>query len=642
MPGRRPGRRTRVVGRRWRVRSGSTIPASTWSGARVLVRADLNAPLDEGRVTDDARIRASRAHPRAPARGGRRGRGVLAPGPPQGRARAGALAWRPCAARLGRADGPHRRAAAGLRRRRGRRARAEALAPGELVHAREPALPPGRGGQRPGLRRRSWRRVHPRYVNDAFGAAHRAHASTEGVARRLPAARRPAARRARSRCSGACSTHPQQPVRRRPRRLEGERQAAAHQEPARALRPRAGGRRMCFTFLAAQGEPVGSSLHEGPEGQVDGLRADGARGAHSTARCSFPSTCWWPTASRPTPTWRSSRPTTSPTAGWASTSARGPPRAYREAIADAGTVFWNGPMGAFEIDALRRRHAAPSPRPWPPRRAPPSPAAATPGPRSAEFGLVDRLTHVSTGGGAALELLEGTHAARRRRAAERMTARAGPLVAGNWKMNKTGVEAREYVARLRAHLGRRRARRGRGGLPALHRARGDGARRLGQPDPGARPGRPRGRPRAPTPARSRRRMIVATGADGTPRGPLRAAGGGGERRPGRGPGARRPRRRPAGDPVRGRVARAARGRPAPRPGSRRRCARRSRRSAPTRSTRWRSPTSPSGPSAPGAPPPPRSPSRRARTCGRWPGSTSTARRSGCSTAAASRPRRRRR
>ena len=93
---------------------------------------------------------------------------------------------------------------------------------------------------------------------------------------------------------------------------------------------------------------------------------------------------------------------------------------YREAIGDAGTDFWNGPMGAFEIEpfadgTLAVAEAMAASKGDDRRRRRRLGAAL------AEFGLVDQMTHVSTGGGAALELLEGKHPAGRRRAAADMT-----------------------------------------------------------------------------------------------------------------------------------------------------------------------------------------------------------------------------
>ena len=116
---------------------------------------------------------------------------------------------------------------------------------------------------------------------------------------------------------------------------------------------------------------------------------------------------------------------------------------YAERLAGARTIFWNGPMGVFEMEPFAAGTLARRATPWP------TPAAVSVvggGDSVAAVnvaGVADQITHVSTGGGAALELVEGQRAARRGGAGEdRRHEPRRPFVAGNWKMHKTASRGR--------------------------------------------------------------------------------------------------------------------------------------------------------------------------------------------------------
>ena len=372
-----------------------------WSGTRVLVRADLNVPLADGRVTDDARIAASVPTIRHLLDAGAGVAVCSHLGRPKG-AVVPELSLAPCAARLGELLGrpvellPDCVGGAV-------RARVESLAPGEVVllenlrfHAGEEANDPTFADQLAA--------GFTHYVNDAFGAAHRAHASTEGVARRLPA------------CAGLLMAR------------EVDVLAGLLERPAAPFVAVLGGAKvsdklpliehllqrcdriliggaMCFTFLAALDDPVGRSLHEGPDAQ---RLAHGLLERAGRVNCTLQLPVDILVADRFDADAEIEVVPSDAIPDWGMGVDIGPRTAatYMEVIADARTVFWNGPMGAFEIPPFADGTRAIA-------QAMADTAAVTvagggdSGAALAQLGLEERLTHVSTGGGAALELLEG-------------------------------------------------------------------------------------------------------------------------------------------------------------------------------------------------------------------------------------------
>jgi phosphoglycerate kinase len=356
-------------------------------GKRVLVRVDFNVPLDGGRITDDARIRA--ALPTLERLRERGARLLLTShlGRPKGRDES--LSLRPAAERLGELLKTDVQLASDL----------DHVPDGDVVMLENIRFEPGETKNDPELARRL-AALADAYVDDAFGSAHRAHASTEGVAHLLPSAAGLLLQREVETLTGILED-PDRPL----VAIVGGAKVTDKIGVLEAFLERADailiGGAMAFPFLSVQGHPIGDSLCA-PE-DLDPARELLARGER---KLRLPADLVLGERFDADTERRELDGVDVPD-GWVGLDigAR-TARAYGEEIAAAGTVFWNGPMGAFELApfAAGTRSVAEA-------VADTDATTVVGGGDSAaalaQFGLADRVTHLSTGGGASLELIEG-------------------------------------------------------------------------------------------------------------------------------------------------------------------------------------------------------------------------------------------
>ncbi|HEU0012762.1 MAG TPA: phosphoglycerate kinase [Longimicrobium sp.] len=376
-------------------------------GRRVLVRVDYNVPLDDaGRITDDTRITATLPTLNALLERGARVILLSHFGRPKGRP-VPEMSLRPVAARLGELlEGRTVRFVEDVAGREAQSA-ASMLRDGEALLLENTRFLPGEE-KNDGALSEEMAALGEVYVNDAFGAAHRAHASTAGVARVMRARGQPAVAGLlmdrELEYLGRVLAQPKRPF----VAILGGAKISGKIDVIRSLLPQVDhlliGGAMANTFFRAMGLDTGTSLVEEdridmarelvrssgdklvlPSDLVVAAKVEAGAETATVARDAIPAD-------------RSAVDVGPRTV-----------EEYGRILDGAGTVLWNGPMGVFEIPefAAGTRGVAEAVARATDRGATTIIGGGDSAAAVAELGLERRMSHVSTGGGASLEFLEG-------------------------------------------------------------------------------------------------------------------------------------------------------------------------------------------------------------------------------------------
>lgn len=378
-----------------------TIRDIDLKGKKVLVRVDFNVPMADGEISDDTRIREALPTIRHLRDQGARIILVSHLGRPKGQVKE-ELRLDPVAVRLGELLGTEVLKVATSIGEEARQA-ANSLRDGQVLLLENIRFYPGEEKNDPEFAA-ELAQLAEIFVGDAFGAAHRAHASTVGVAEHLPAYAGLLMEK-EVRMLSRVLAEPQRPF----VAIIGGAKVSDKIGVIRNLLKKVDtliiGGGMANTFLAAQGYAMGASKVE--QDKIDLARELLAQAEEANVSLLLPADLVVADAFAPDAASQILQPQQGVPQGWMALDI-GPlaREQFAQAIRQAATVVWNGPMGVFEFDAFARGTEAVATA-----LAESNSFSVVGGGDSAaalvKLGKAQAVDHISTGGGASLEFLEG-------------------------------------------------------------------------------------------------------------------------------------------------------------------------------------------------------------------------------------------
>lgn len=377
----------------------STLKDLDVKGKRVLVRVDFNCPIQDGRVSDDTRIQAAMPTIRRLLDEGAAVVLMSHLGRPKGKKNM-EFTLGPVAARLEEVWGKPVKLATDCIGEE-TEALSSSLKPGELLLLENLRFHPKEEANDAGFAEKLARHGHI-YVNDAFGTAHRAHASTVGVANFLPSAAG-LLMEAELTHLGELLTAPQKPF----VAILGGSKVSDKIAVLESLVTKADviliGGGMAFTFIKSHGGEIGKSLCEA---DLELPKRIEAKAKAAGVKLLLPLDVQVSTAIKGGSAAETVAADQVPADKMGLDIGPKTSHLYASEIAKAKTIFWNGPMGVFEVPPFDQgtRAVAESVCNSSGRSCiggGDSAAAVT------QMGMADKITHVSTGGGASMEFLEG-------------------------------------------------------------------------------------------------------------------------------------------------------------------------------------------------------------------------------------------